>query len=263
VREQAAPVYSRYHAGQGTRMKRLLLALAFLGGFASPVCAAELKVMTVGLVGGGFHKLAQTWSRETGNTVKLVIPPSALDQVLAALKTKDADAVLLPMTDLADQARLFRPGTTHAIGRVLFGLGGKQNGPKPDISSEAAFKAAMAGKTVLVNDPATSLNGRMAKAMFNGPGFETVTVRGAASSAAALARSDADYVVTVMSEEAGVSTLALLGEVPPTLGLKIDFGGGVTARAADPELAAQFLAYLRSAQAASVWKAGGVMAPVP
>jgi ABC-type molybdate transport system substrate-binding protein len=40
-------------------------------------------------------------------------------------------------------------------------------------------------------------------------------------------------------------------------------GGGVTAHAANPELAAQFLAYLRSARAASVWRAGGVTAPVP
>jgi ABC-type molybdate transport system substrate-binding protein len=244
-------------------MKRLLLALVFLGGFASAVSAAELKVMTVGLVGGGFHKLAQAWSRETGNTVKLVIPPSALDQVLAALKTKDADAVLLPMDDMARQAGQFRPGTLHAIGRVTFGLGGKRNGPKPDIATEAAFKAALAGKTVLVNDPATSLNGRMARAMFDGPGFETVAVRGIYGAAAVLAKSDADYVVTVLPEELGVSTLTLLGDVPPALGLKIDFGGGVTARAADPDLAAQFLAYLRSAPAASVWKAGGVTVPVP
>ena len=33
--------------------------------------------------------------------------------------------------------------------------------------------------------------------------------------------------------------------------------------AGDPDLAAQFLAYLRSAPAASVWKAGGVTVPVP
>lgn len=244
-------------------MKRLLLVLVFLGGAFVAASAAELNVMTVGLVGGSFHKLTQAWSRETGNTVTLVIPPSALDQVLAAMKTKNADAVLLPMDDMAGQAGQFRPGTMHPIGRVTFGLGGKQNAPKPDISTEAAFKAALAGKTVLVNDPATSLNGRMAKAMFDDPGFETVTVRGIYSAAAALAKSDADYVVTVLPEEAGVSTLTLLGEVPPTLGLKIDFGGGVTARAANPELAAQFLAYLRSAPAADVWKSGGVTAPVP
>jgi ABC-type molybdate transport system substrate-binding protein len=57
--------------------------------------------------------------------------------------------------------------------------------------------------------------------------------------------------------------LKVLGEVPPSLGLKIDFGGGVTAKAAQPELAAQFLAYLRSAEAAAVWRQGGVGAAVP
>jgi len=37
----------------------------------------------------------------------------------------------------------------------------------------------------------------------------------------------------------------------------------VPTRAANPQLAEQFLAYLTSAEAVSVWKAGGVMAPVP
>jgi len=221
-------------------------------------------VMTVGLVGSrSFQTLAATWSQKTGNTVKLVIPPSALDQVLAAMKTQDADAVLLPVSEFPAQASQFRPGTARPIGRVLFGLGARLDGLKPRIATEAAFKTALAGRTVLINDPATSLNGRMAKAMLDGPGFETVKVQGIYSAAAALAKSNADYVITVLPEEVTLSSLTLLGEVPPALGLKIDFGGGVLNKAANPELAAQFLDYLVSADAVSVWKAGGVTAPVP
>jgi hypothetical protein len=247
---------------QGSCVKKLFLALVFLAS-ASPVCAAELKVMTVGLVGSGFRNLTAAWSRETGNTVKLVIPPSALDQVLAAMKTQDADAVLLPMDDMAVQAGQFRPGTARPIGRVAFGLGARRDSPAPSIATPDAFKAALAGRTVLVNDPATSLNGRMAQAMLKGPGFETVKVRGIYSSAAALAKGEGDYVITVLPEEVTLAALKVVGEVPPALGLKIDFGGGVLTRATQPELAARFLAYLGSAQAAGVWKAGGVTAPVP
>jgi len=242
------------------RMKKLFLALALLGSALSTASAAEVKVMTVGLVGGGFRSLATAWSQKTGNSVQLVIPPSALDQVLAAMKTKDADAVLLPMTEMPGQAAYFKPGTTHPIGRVLFGLAVRKDGPDTRVATEAEFKAAIANKNVLINDPASSLNGRMAKAMLDGPGFETVKVRGIYSSAAVLGRGEGDYVVTVLPE---LSALKVLGEVPPSLGLKIDFGGGVTAKATQPELAAQFLAYLGSAEAASVWKAGGVGAAAP
>ena len=54
-----------------------------------------------------------------------------------------------------------------------------------------------------------------------------------------------------------------VAEVPASLGLKIDFSGGVLAKARNPELAAQFLAYLTSPEAQAVWKAGGVAVPIP
>jgi ABC-type molybdate transport system substrate-binding protein len=241
-------------------MTRLFLALFLAGCVFANAAAAELKVMTVGLVGGGFTRLTAAWQARTGNRVTLVIPPSALDQVLAAMKTKEADAVLLPMTEMPGQAASFKPGTTRPIGRVLFGLGARKDSPAVPIATEAAFKAALAGKTVLINDPATSLNGRMAQTMLRGPGFETATVRGIYASASAVAKGEGDYVVTVLPE---LSALTVLGEVPPSLGLKIDFGGGVTARATQPELAAQFLGFLTSAEAAAVWKAGGVTSPIP
>jgi len=244
-------------------MRKFVAALVLLVCGIAPVCAAEVNVMTVGLVGKSFAALSAAWSAKTGNTVKLLIPPSALDQVLEAMKTQDADAVLLPMSEMPGQARQFRPGTTRAIGRVPFALGAKLDRPIARIDTAAAFKAELAGKTVLVNDPATSLNGRMAKAMLGGPGFETVKVASIYSAAASLAKSNADYVITVLPEEIALTTMKLVGEVPPALGLKIDFGGGVTTKAANPELAAQFLAYLVSQEAAAVWKAGGVTAPVP
>jgi len=244
-------------------MRKLIAALIFMLA-CGPATAAELRVMTVGLVGpASFQKLIAAWSARTGNTVTLVIPPSALDQVLEAMKTQGADAVLLPMSEMPGQAAQFAPRTTRPIGRVLFGLGAKLNLPAPRIATEAEFKAALAGRTVLINDPATSLNGRMVKAMLAGPGFETVKLQSIYSAAASLAKSDADYVITVLPEEVTQTSMKLVGEVPPALGLKIDFGGGVLAKAAQPQLAAQFLAYLTSPEAASVWKAGGVTTPVP
>lgn len=244
-------------------MRKILAMLALLLALG-PANAAELRVVTVGLVGSsGFRALVAEWSKKTGHTVRLPIGPSAVGLVLDAMKTHEIDAVLLPMTEMPAQAGQFRPGTLQPIGRVLFGLGGKADGPSPSIATEAEFRAALAGKTVLVNDPATSLNGRMAQEALTRPGFEKVTVRGVASSASNLSKSDADYVLTVMPEELTVPNLKLLGPVPAALGLRIDFGGGVLAKAANPELARQFLAYLVSAEAQAIWKAGGVTVPIP
>ena len=131
-------------------------------------------------------------------------------------------------------------------------------GPSPRIATEAEFKAALVGKTVLINDPVTSLNGRIAQDALAKPGYERVTVRPTASSASNLARSDADYVLTVLPEELTVAGLKLIGEVPAELGLKIDFGGGVIIKARNVALAQEFLAFLAGPEAQAVWKAGGV-----
>lgn len=243
-------------------MRRTIVAFALLLSLA-PAQAAELNVLTVGLVGSGFRQAAAAWSQKTGHTVRLVVPPSPLGRVLEAMKTENADAVLLPMDDLGRQGGQFRSGSIRPIGRVLFGLGGKIDGPSPRITSEAEFQAALAGKTVLITDPAVSLNGRMAQAVLARLGYESVRVQPIANSASRLARSDADYVLTVLPEELEVSSLKVVGEVPASLGLKIDFGGGVLTKAANPELAQQFLGFLVSPEAQAIWKAGGVASPVP
>jgi hypothetical protein len=53
---------------------------------------------------------------------------------------------------LSREAAYFKPGTAHAIGRVLFGLAVRKDSPAAPIASEAEFKAAIAGKNVLIND---------------------------------------------------------------------------------------------------------------
>ena len=224
-----------------------------------PAQAAELRVVTVGMVGNGFLNLVEAWSRKTGHTVILPIRPSALGLVLDAMKKEEIDAVLLPMSEMPAQQSQFQSGTVRPIGRVPFGLGGKSAGPSPRIATEAEFKGALAGKIVLINDPVTSLNGRIAQEALARPGYEKVTVRGIASSAANLPKSDADYVLTVLPEELTVTGLKLIGEVPAELGLKIDFGGGVFVKARNVALAQEFLAFLSSAEAQAVWKAGGVV----
>jgi molybdate transport system substrate-binding protein len=243
-------------------MRKTIVMLALLLGLA-PAQAAEINVVTVGLVGEGFRELVAAWSKQTGHTVTLPIGPSPLGLVLEAMKTREVDAALLPMSEMPAQAPQFRAGSFKPIGRVLFGLGAKLNGPSPPIATEAQFRAALAGKTVLITDPAVSLNGRMAKEALAKPGYERVKVQAIRNSASVLPGSDADYVITVLPEELSVSNLKVVGEVPASLGLKIDFGGGVLTKAQNAELAQQFLTFLSSPQAQAVWKRGGVASPVP
>ena len=253
-------------------MRKMVLALALAVAPMLTACAnaqaGEITVYSVGLVGNGFEKAVAEWSKKTGNTIKLPIPLASapLGTVVTAMNTQPADIIILPVADLATQAAKYRPGTSRGIGRVLFSLGAKSaGGASPRITTEAEFKAAVAGKTVLTNDPATSLNGRMVKAVLDRPDFSTVkqiTVPG--NSALQLTQQPADFVMSVLPEQIMAAPgVKVVGEIPASLGLKIDFGGGILTKATNPELAQQFLAYLVSPEAQAIWKSGGVAVPIP
>ena len=248
-------------------MRRIMFALALAMASSTAAQAGEITVYSVGLVGSAFDKLVAAWSKQTGNTVKMPIPlaNAPLGVVVDAIAKQPADIVILPTTEMAGHAAQLRAGSQRDIGRVLFGVGVKAGTKMPKIATEAQFKAALAGKTVLLNNPAASISGRMVKAMLDGPGFETVKQDPQPNNTAcSLAQRDDDMVVGVVPEQImaapGVKTAGL---VPPALGLKIDFAGGVLTKAQNPDLAKAFLAYLVSPKAQAVWKAGGVAVPIP
>jgi molybdate transport system substrate-binding protein len=246
----------------------LTLLLAPLLSACASAQAGEITVYSVGLVGNGFSTLMEAWSKKTGNTIKLPIPlaQAPLGTVVTAMNTQPADIVILPVADLAANAANFRPGSSRNIGRVLFSLGAKSaGGASPRITTEAEFKAAVAGKTILTNDPATSLNGRMVKAVLDRPDFSTVKqISVPGNSALQLTQQPADFVMSVLPEQIMAAPgVKVVGEIPPSLGLKIDFGGGILTKAANPELARQFLDYLSTPEAQAIWKSGGVAVPIP
>jgi len=254
-------------------MRRMMSALAIAlatAGCAAPMQAqaGEITVYSVGLVGSAFDKLIAQWSAKTGNKVNLPIPlaNAPLGVITDTIAKQPADVAILPVADMTTHSAEFRAGSRRDVGRVLFGIGMRAGEPVPKIGTAEELKAALAGKTVLINNPAASISGRMVKAVLDGPGFETAKQDPQPNNTAlVLASRPQDYVVMgVVPEQImaapGVKTVA---EVPASLGLKIDFAGGVLTKAANPDLAAAFLAYLVSPEAQTVWKAGGVAVPIP
>jgi molybdate transport system substrate-binding protein len=253
-------------------MRGMILALSVTlvsAGCASPPAqAGEITLYSVGLVGNGFDKLVAQWSAKTGNKVNMPIPlaNAPLGVIVDAIAKQPADVAILPVADMASHSAEFRAGSQHPIGRVLFGVGMRAGETAPKMTTEAEFKAALAGKTVLINNPAASISGRMVKQVLDGPGFQTVKQDPQPNNTAlALPDRRQDFaVVGVVPEQImAAPRVKTVAEVPASLGLKIDFSGGVLAKAKNPELAAQFLAYLTSPEAQAVWKAGGVAVPIP
>ena len=251
------------------RKSMLVLALSLSPLFAASAQAAEITVYSVGLVGSAFERIVLNFQKKTGHTVKTPLPlaQSPLGVILTTMDKEQADIVILPGSEMPAQIAKYRWGTVRDIGRVLFSLGMRTtDGAAPRIATEAEFKAALAGKTGLTNDPVASLSGRLVKAVLDRPGFETVKQVSASGNSALVFndRKEANYVLSVLPEQLmAAPAVKVAGEVPASLALRIDFTAGVLTKAQNPVLAQEFLNYLTSPEAQSVWKSGGVAVPIP
>ncbi len=249
-------------------MRRMIFALALALAATGTAQAGEITLYSVGLVGGAFDKLVAQWSAKTGNKVNMPIPlaNAPLGVIVAAIAKQPADIAILPVADMASHSADFRPGSSHPIGRVMFGVGMRAGEKAPKMATEAQFKAALAGKTVLINNPSASISGRMVKQVLDGPGFQGVKQDPQPNNTALLLpqrKNDFAVIGVVPEQIMAAPRVKTVAEVPASLGLKIDFSGGVLAKAKNPALAASFLAYLVSPEAQKVWKAGGVAVPIP
>jgi molybdate transport system substrate-binding protein len=235
--------------------------LLFLGGGAE---AAEINMLVPGLTGPGFDTLAAQWKAQTGNSVVMVGRAGTVGKIEDTIQAGGAaDLVLLPSGEFEKLAGKIRPGSEKKIGRVIFGLAVKTGAPHPDISTAEKFRAALKGKSVAYNDPASgSLAGRMVDALMKQPEYAGVKAGPSkVQGGQAVAAGTAEMAVAVETEEVLTKGIDIVGPVPDDIGLRIDLSGAVPANAAHPDEAAAFLAYITRPEAAAILKPTGVAVP--
>ena len=244
-------------------MRKIFLTVAALL-LPLPASAAAITVFATGMVGTGIRTLAASWSTETGNTVTFV-GGSVPTVETAVTSGQPGDVVILPTGEFANLTARVKPGAATAIGRIPFGLGVAAGAPHPDVSTEAGLQAVLKGaRMVSYNQPSLSLAGVAVQKLLARPGYDGVKVLLlTGGSAGAVARGDADMTLGVLTEELSTKGVEVAGELPAALNIHIDFSGAVTSDSPQPAAAASFLAYVSRAQASAVWKAGGVVAPIP
>jgi molybdate transport system substrate-binding protein len=245
------------------RILAISIGLLFLGHAAQ---AADINLLAPGLIGPGITAIAAAWKAKSGDNVVLSAGTPTIGKIEQIIATGGAaDVVILPPGELATMTGKLKPGPAKKIGRVIFGVGVKTGAAHPDISSLEKFRAALQGKSVAYNDPASgSLAGKMVDAFLKQPGYAGVKAYPAKGTGGqAVADGKADIAVAVESEEVRIAGLDIVGPVPDAAGLTIDISGAVLANAAHPEEAAAFLAYMAGPEAAAILKPTGIAAPSP
>jgi molybdate transport system substrate-binding protein len=244
------------------RLLASALALALLAG---PVGAAEIRIISPGLVyNAALDGLIADYNKSSGNTVISI--HGTMDKIIGQAKsdTPPADVVGLP-TDLMNTLVLENgivPGTYTLLGRGELALAVKKGAPHPDISTVAKLAAVLKGASaVMVNDPrGGTMQGTLIDGLLKRPDFAGVHVvpSSKGEGAAALARGEGEMAIQLVQEILNKPEIELVAPLPVELGGHMDAVLAVSVRSGNPKAAMEFIRFLSRPEARAAWTAKGM-----
>jgi len=246
-------------------MRLLICALTLASILAAPVRAAELRIISPGIVyNAALSELVDDYNKKSGNSA--IIVRATMDKLINQAKTDTppADVVGLP-ADLMNNLYLDGGivGATYTpLGRGELGLAVKKGAPKPDISTVAKLAAVLkAGGKIMINSPTGgTMQGQIIGTILARPefaGVEAVPVT-KGEGAAALARGEGDMAIQLVPEIYNKPQIELVAPLPAELGGHMDGILAVTSRAANRKDALAFIKFVTRAEARKAWIAKGM-----
>jgi molybdate transport system substrate-binding protein len=236
------------------------LAIAAMAPITT-VRASELKVLAGGSMTASLKELAPRFEKATGH--KLDITFAATPELIKMATSGPFDLGVVPVDVVKnDGARAKFAGAPENIARVGYGVAVKAGAPKPDISTPEAFKATLLKAQSIAVFP-SSAAGAYVQKTFERLGIadqikdksKVQAAPGAIPQAVAKGEAELGIFLTNVLLAPGVE---LAGPFPGGLQNELVFIGGVAADSKDASAAKAFLDYLKTPEAAGVFKAKGV-----
>lgn len=236
---------------------------------ATNLSAAEIKVLTAGAFKPVVTALVPAFERETGH--KVVVDNDTAGALTKRITGGEAfDVVVLTPAALQQLAKAGKvvDAPPRRLARVAIGVAVKKGDKAPDISTVAAFRAALqsARKVAMIDPAAGGSSGIYLTKLFDtwGVGDEirakAVLVPGGLV-AERLVTGEADLALHQISEILAVPGADLVGPIPAEIQNYTVYAGGLGAGARDRAAAEAFLSALSGAGAASVLKDKGMESP--
>ena len=215
--------------------------------------AAEIKVLSAGAVRAIVTELAQAFEKDTGHTVTLAFGTVGVTR--KRLAEEPADVVI--MTDVAIDESSAQgavvAGSRNDIARTGMGVGVREGAPRPDISTPDAFKQALlAARSLTYVDPAQGATsgihfaGLLQKFGIADAVKPKTTLVPGGYPAELVAKGEVEMVVHQISEIVPVRGVTLVGPLPKDVQKVTTYSAGIAKKAATPETARAFVAFLTS-----------------
>jgi molybdate transport system substrate-binding protein len=215
--------------------------------------AAEIKVLSAGAVRSVVTELAQAFEKETGHTVSLAFGTVGVTR--KRLATEPADVVIMSDVAIEESSKdgSLVAGSRADIARTGMGVGVRDGAPRPDISTSEAFKQALlAAKSLTYVDPAQGATsgihfaGVLQKFGIADAVKPKTTLVPGGYPAELVAKGEVEMVVHQISEIVPVKGVTLVGPLPKDVQKVTIYSAGIATKAAAPDAARAFVAFLAS-----------------
>ena len=240
-------------------MKTLAL---LLGLIVMPAAAhtAELKVLAGGSLTASLKELAPKFEAASGH--KLDITFAATPDLIKMATSAPFDLGIVPTDAMKNEAaRAKYAGTPAPVAHVGFGVAVKAGAPKPDVSTPDALKAALLKAQSVTFLPESAAGAYVLKTFerlgiaeaMKGKRAQTVP----AKIPEAVASGEAEFGIFLTNVLMGPG-VELAGPFPADLQQDFVLVGAVAAESKNADAAKAFLDYLKTPEAAAVFRAKGM-----
>ena len=247
--------------------KAILLAASTLGVAASS-SAAELQILAGGGIAAPLKEIAARFEKATGH--QLVIRYGTTPELIKMATTGGPfDLGIVPVDVMKNEAARakFAAGATPEVARVGIGVAVRSGAPKPDISTPDALKQTLLNAKSIASIPESATGYLLARI------YERLGITEAMKAKIKPQPTPAQIVQSVASGETELGVfltnvltapgIDLVGPFPREVQMEVVYTTALSAGTREGEAGRQFLAFLRSAEAAAVIRSKGMTPSSP
>ena len=247
---------------------RIIIAIAAFLLTAGPANAAEIKALISTAMKAPFEEIAAQFEKATGHKVSATYGPTGgLAKRIADGETADMVVLGSQTPELMKQGKL-AAGSNTDIARGMIGAGVVKGAPKPDISSEAAFKAALlSAKSIAVTDPASGggsgvyfgkLFEQMGLAQSLKPKLKLAAGGPNGYAATFVARGEAEFALQPIPELMAVPGIEVVGPLPGAFQNVTTYTASIPTSAKEADAAKALIKALAAPSSAAIYRARGL-----
>jgi molybdate transport system substrate-binding protein len=243
------------------RLVSALAAAMLVFGFSATANAAEIALLSPNPIKETIDRLVANYEAKTGNHVQVTYGTGVgTRDTVAKGGAKDVTLLFAPFDDAIRTGNVDRNSAT-VVARLRLAIAVKKGAPKPDISSAAAVRNTLRNaKTIASVDPDQGSVGGAVLLALNKMAI-TNEVRpkikwmpGGGDVQKSVAMGESEIAFGPYLSDMRNPGLDIVGALPPEAATPVDITGFISTGAKDRAAAKSLIDYLRSADAAPLWR---------